>query len=110
MGRGEAGLAPTLSSPGPRHCFARHLWADVRADRARPVRGRFPALDARGFASLGRPGGAIDGKTSRRSGGVDATELHLVSAFAAGAGVVLGQRATEEKSNEIKAATARPHE
>lgn len=46
---------------------------------------------------------AIDGKTSRRSGGVDATALHLVSAFAAGAGLVLGQRATADKSNEITA-------
>jgi len=46
---------------------------------------------------------AIDGKTSRRSGGIDATALHLVSAFAAGAGLVLGQRATAEKSNEITA-------
>ena len=43
---------------------------------------------------------AIDGKTSRRSGGVGATPLHLVSAFAAGAGLVLGQRATAKKSNE----------
>jgi predicted transposase YbfD/YdcC len=43
---------------------------------------------------------AIDGKTSRRSGKVDATPLHLVSAFAAGAGLVLGQRATARKSNE----------
>ena len=43
---------------------------------------------------------AIDGKTSRRTGRVDATPLHLVSAFAAGAGLVLGQRATAEKSNE----------
>jgi predicted transposase YbfD/YdcC len=43
---------------------------------------------------------AIDGKTSRRSGKVDATPLHLVSAFAADAGLVLGQRATAEKSNE----------
>lgn len=44
---------------------------------------------------------AIDGKTSRRSSNkVDATPLHLVSAFAAGAGLVLGQRATAEKSNE----------
>jgi predicted transposase YbfD/YdcC len=42
----------------------------------------------------------LDGKTSRRSGGVDTTPLHLVSAFAAEAGVVLGQRATDEKSNE----------
>jgi hypothetical protein len=31
---------------------------------------------------------------------VDASPLHLVSAFAAGAGLVLGQRATAEKSNE----------
>ncbi len=43
---------------------------------------------------------ALDGKTSRRSGKVDGTPLHLVSAFAAGAGLVLGQRATAEKSNE----------
>lgn len=43
---------------------------------------------------------AIDGKSSRRSGKVDATPLHLVSAFAAGVGLVLGQRATTEKSNE----------
>jgi len=46
---------------------------------------------------------AIDGKTSRRSGGIDATAPHLVSAFAAGAGLVLGQRATAEKSNEVTA-------
>jgi predicted transposase YbfD/YdcC len=43
---------------------------------------------------------AIDGKTSRRSGKIGATPLHLVSAFAAGAGLVLGQRATAQKSNE----------
>lgn len=43
---------------------------------------------------------AIDGKTSRRSGKVGATPLHLVSAFAAGAGLVIGQRATADKSNE----------
>lgn len=59
------------------------------------VQGVLPALGAEIVA--------IDGKTSRRSGGVDATALHLVSAFAARAGLVLGQRATKEKSNEIKA-------
>lgn len=52
-----------------------------------------PALDADRVV-------AIDGKTSRRSGKVGATPLHLVSAFAADAGLVLGQRATAEKSNE----------
>jgi len=47
---------------------------------------------------------AIDGKTSRRSSNkADAHPLHLVSAFAADIGVVLGQIATEEKSNEITA-------
>jgi len=46
---------------------------------------------------------AIDGKTSQSSGGMDATALHPVSAFSAGAGLVLGQRATREKSNEITA-------
>ena len=59
------------------------------------VRSVLPALGAEIVAN--------DGKTSRRSGGVDATALHLVSAFAAGAGLVLGQRATAEKSNEITA-------
>ena len=43
---------------------------------------------------------AIDGKTSRRSGSVGKTPLHRVRAFAAGAQLVLGQRATAEKSNE----------
>jgi len=43
---------------------------------------------------------AIDGKTSRRSGKIGSTPLHLVSAFAANANLVLGQRATAEKSNE----------
>ena len=43
---------------------------------------------------------AIDGKTSRRSGGVGTTPLHMVSAFAANAQLVLGQCATAEKSNE----------
>lgn len=50
--------------------------------------------------ALGAEVVAIDGKSSRRSGKVDATPLHLVSAFAAEAGLVLGQRATAAKSNE----------
>ena len=47
---------------------------------------------------------AIDGKTSRRAGSkgkTAASPLHLVSAFAVGMRVVLGQTATAEKSNEI---------
>jgi len=54
---------------------------------------------------------AIDGKTSRRSGkglpgnpgGKAAHPLHLVSALATTNGVVLGQVATDKKSNEITA-------
>ena len=41
---------------------------------------------------------AIDGKTSRHSGGkskTDASPLHLDSAFAAGMGVILGQTASK---------------
>ena len=46
---------------------------------------------------------AIDGKTSRRSHDGAVKALHLVSAFATEARVVLGQVATAEKSNEITA-------
>ena len=45
---------------------------------------------------------AIDGKTSRRTTSkATAAPLHMVSAFAAEVGIVLGQTATTEKSNEI---------
>ena len=48
---------------------------------------------------------AVDGKTSRRSHarGKGRKPLHLVSAWACRQRLVLGQQATEEKSNEIKA-------
>ena len=48
---------------------------------------------------------AIDGKTLRRSHDKNSGlgPLHLVSAWASEAGIVLGQVATEEKSNEITA-------
>lgn len=46
---------------------------------------------------------AIDGKTSRRSFDADKNPLHLVSAFAAEARIVLGQEKVSEKSNEITA-------
>lgn len=48
---------------------------------------------------------ALDGKTSRRSHDRAAGKaaLHLVSAFATGEKLVLGQEAVEEKSNEITA-------
>jgi predicted transposase YbfD/YdcC len=48
---------------------------------------------------------AIDGKTSRGSHdrGKGRMPVHLVSAWATGQRIVLGQQATEEKSNEITA-------
>jgi predicted transposase YbfD/YdcC len=48
---------------------------------------------------------AVDGKTARRSfdRATSKTPLHLVSAYADRAGLVLGQLATAEKSNEITA-------
>lgn len=46
---------------------------------------------------------AIDGKTLRGSHDSDLLPIHLVSAFASAAGIVLGQIKTQEKSNEITA-------
>ncbi|HSN23832.1 MAG TPA: ISAs1 family transposase [Methylomicrobium sp.] len=46
---------------------------------------------------------AIDGKTLRGSHDGDRSPIHLVSAFASEAGIVLGQVKTSEKSNEITA-------
>lgn len=43
---------------------------------------------------------ALDGKTSRRAAKASEASLHLVSAFATEAGVVLGQQASAAKSNE----------
>lgn len=46
---------------------------------------------------------AIDGKASRRSRKKGLPALHLVSAFATEAGLILGQEACAEKSNELTA-------
>ena len=46
---------------------------------------------------------AIDGKTLRGSHDGDKSAIHLVSAFASEANIVLGQVKTSEKSNEITA-------
>lgn len=46
---------------------------------------------------------AIDGKQARRTGDGEQKPLHVVSAFATEARLVLGQIACEEKSNEITA-------
>jgi len=88
----------TLANGIPSHDTFGRVFAALDAEAfavafRRWVRGLLPTLDKDEVV-------AIDGKTSRRSGKIDATPLHLVSAFAAGAGLVLGQRATAEKSNE----------
>jgi predicted transposase YbfD/YdcC len=82
------------------------------------VRRFFRAIDGQAFAgmfiqwaqSLGIGGEdrviAIDGKTSRRSHDGDKKALHMVSAFASEARLVLGQVKTDEKSNEITAIPA----
>lgn len=46
---------------------------------------------------------AIDGKTSRRSYEEDGNMLHMISAYATEARIVLGQEKVSEKSNEITA-------
>jgi predicted transposase YbfD/YdcC len=68
----------------------------VESSFRRWVSGLIPALEPDTVV-------AVDGKTSRRSGSGERGPLHLVSALAAGVGVVLGQQATSEKSNEITA-------
>lgn len=88
----------TLENGIPSHDTFGRVFAAIDAEEFATVFRRWvstllPVLDRDEVVSL-------DGKTSRRSGKLDATPLHLVSAFAAGAGLVLGQRATAEKSNE----------
>jgi predicted transposase YbfD/YdcC len=68
----------------------------VESSFRRWVSGLIPALEPDTVV-------AVDGKTSRRSGSDQRGPLHLVSALAAGVGIVLGQQATSEKSNEITA-------
>ena len=88
----------TLENGIPSHDTFGRVFAAIDAEEfaaafQRWVRVLLPALENDEVVSL-------DGKTSRRSGKMNATPLHLVSTFAAGAGLVLGQRATAEKSNE----------
>jgi hypothetical protein len=82
----------------PSHdCFGRVFAAqDAKAFAAafrRGVSGLLPALDKDEVV-------ALDGQIIQRSGQIDATPLQLVMAYTAGAGLVLEQRATAEKSNE----------
>jgi predicted transposase YbfD/YdcC len=86
----EAGI-PSHDTFG--RVFAQIDGAQFNAAFQRWVQQVLPALEKGEVVS-------IDGKSSRRSGGADSRPLHLVSAFAAEANLVLGQQATAEKSNE----------
>ena len=69
---------------------------------------RFAACWAKRLEEDGVRQIAIDGKTLRRSfpRAAGLSPLHLVGAFAPGAGLVLGQIKVDGKSNEIKALSA----
>ncbi|MBA3280825.1 MAG: ISAs1 family transposase [Acidimicrobiia bacterium] len=88
--------------------FGRVFAALDPAALERGVLGWVPALAATAPPATGRPGVAIDGKTLRRSHdrAHGKGPLHLVSAWAAANGVVLGQLAVADKSNEITAIPA----
>jgi predicted transposase YbfD/YdcC len=103
----EAWLRTFLALPGgiPSHDTFGRVFALLDPDE---FRGCFLSWAQ---AVVGAPGGqvvAIDGKTLRRShdrrAGTGA--LHLVSAWATANGLVLGQVATDAKSNEITAIPA----
>jgi predicted transposase YbfD/YdcC len=93
-----------LQLPGgiPSHDTFRRVFGLL--DRKRFATGLFQWTQALHEATGGKVI-AIDGKTARRSfnkkSGLKA--LHLVTAWAAGSGLTLGQVACEEKSNEITA-------
>ena len=83
-----------------------HLGDIFAALDPRAYRARFVAWVA---ALTGAPPDAlaIDGKTSRRSGGKGSTDaIHVVSAFAASQRLVMGQLKVNAKSNEIVAIPA----
>ena len=86
------------------HPVPRHVLQGVLHDRPRCVRSMFHVVgDVVATCSEGRVV-PIDGKTLRRShDGDNAGPLHLVSAYCTDNALVLGQLATEEKSNEITA-------
>ncbi len=90
-GQVDGAMFDTQSPGGGRQSAAALDAEEFATAFRRWVSSLLPVLDKDEVVSL-------DGKTSRRPGKPDATPLHLVSAFATGAGLVLGQRATAEKT------------
>src|ERR687894_2536805 len=86
----------------PSHDTFRRVFMLIDPDAFEVCFTRWVQSWARGVA---REGVAVDGKTVRRSGSRrhDHGPLHLVSAWASGQGLALGQRAVDSKSNEIVA-------
>jgi predicted transposase YbfD/YdcC len=107
----QAWLATFLELPNgiPSHDTFGRIFAHLDPKAFRESFARWvEALRARIVSTSDEQQVAIDGKTSRRTGSpkADLGPLHVVSAWAVGHGLVLGQLATEKKSNEI---TAIPH-
>jgi predicted transposase YbfD/YdcC len=86
----------------PSHDTVRRVFMLIDPDAFEGCFTRWVQSWARGVA---REVVAVDGKTVRRSGSRrhDQGPLHVVSAWASGQGLALGQRAVDGKSNEIVA-------
>lgn len=91
----------TLANGIPSHDTFGRLFAMIDPEKFEQA---FRQWVLKSIPSMGAQVVAIDGKTSRRTRSkIDKTALHLVSAFATETAIVIGQKATDVKSNEKKA-------
>jgi len=84
----------------PCHATYHYFFQSLDADALSQALGRFAAGEAKGGHI------AIDGKTLKGSRRLDATPLHVLSAFATGLGAVIGELTVAPAQNEITAAIA----
>lgn len=88
----------TLANGIPSHDTFGRLFAMIDPEKFEQA---FRQWVLKSIPSMGAQVVAIDGKTSRRTRSkIDKTALHLVSAFATETAIVIGQKATDVKSNE----------